>query len=302
MGERKVLNKYIPPDFDPSKIPRRKLGRKEDRQTKVRMMLPFSLRCNDCGNFIYKGTKFNATKETAEEDYLGLPIYRFHFRCPRCSNGLAMKTDPKNSDYVCELGATRNFEPWKEEERQAEGAKREREEEEAGDKMRELENRTADNKAEMDILNALDEMRALKARQQGVTPGQALAALDRGQPPAPPGGGAPGGDGAGDGGLTADEAAALAAIRARTGPAFIRRLEDDGPVPGPAAATAAAPGKPRAKSKRPAALVVVKKAPAKKAKPAEPDAGEGAATEAGPEAGGGGLLGLGAYGSDSDSE
>ena len=138
MGERKVPNKYIPPDFDPSKIPRRKLGRKEDRQTKVRMMLPFSLRCNDCGNFIYKGTKFNATKETAEEDYLGLPIYRFHFRCPRCSNGLAMKTDPKNSDYVCELGATRNFEPWKEEERQAEGAKREREEEEAGDKMREL--------------------------------------------------------------------------------------------------------------------------------------------------------------------
>ena len=31
-------------------------------------------------------------------------------------------------------------------------------------------------------------------------------------------------------------------------------------------------------------------------------AGEGAVTEAGPEAGGGGLLGLGAYGSDSDSE
>ena len=154
----------------------------------------------------------------------------------------------------------------------------------------------------MDILNALDEMRALKARQQGVTPGQALAALDRGQPPAPPGGGAPGGDGAGNGGLTADEAAALAAIRARTGPAFIRRLEDDGPVPGPAAATAEAPGKPRAKPKRPAALVVVKKAPAKKARPAEPDAGEGAATEAGAEAGGGGLLGLGAYGSDSDSE
>lgn len=26
-----------------------------------------------------------------------------------------MKTDPKNSDYVVESGATRNFEPWREE-------------------------------------------------------------------------------------------------------------------------------------------------------------------------------------------
>ncbi|KAG9102831.1 protein CWC16, partial [Ceratobasidium sp. 370] len=60
MAERKVLNKYYPPDFDPSKIPRRS-GPKNSQQV-VRLMAPFSI----CGEFIYKGKKFNARKETVE--------------------------------------------------------------------------------------------------------------------------------------------------------------------------------------------------------------------------------------------
>ncbi|EGG09645.1 uncharacterized protein MELLADRAFT_30833, partial [Melampsora larici-populina 98AG31] len=115
MSERKVLNKYYPPDFDPAKIPRRKLGK--DRQQVVRLMAPFSMQCKSCTEFIYKGKKFNARKEAAAgEHYFGIKIFRFYIKCPRCSNEITFKTDPKNSDYVAEHGAQRNFEPWREEE------------------------------------------------------------------------------------------------------------------------------------------------------------------------------------------
>eukprot|EP01121_Diplochlamys_sp_Union-15-3_P021272 TRINITY_DN8577_c0_g1_i4.p1 TRINITY_DN8577_c0_g1~~TRINITY_DN8577_c0_g1_i4.p1 ORF type:complete len:136 (-),score=24.93 TRINITY_DN8577_c0_g1_i4:1-408(-) len=122
MGERKVLNKYYPPDFDPSLIPKR--TKPKNDQVKVRMMTPMSIRCLSCGEYIYKGKKFNARKETVTgEEYLGIKIFRFYLKCPRCSSEITLKTDPKNSDYVCEMGATRNFEPWREQDKQIEEAK-----------------------------------------------------------------------------------------------------------------------------------------------------------------------------------
>jgi hypothetical protein len=39
------------------------------------------MRCNTCGEYIYKGKKFNARKEDVEnESYLGLRIYRFYIK------------------------------------------------------------------------------------------------------------------------------------------------------------------------------------------------------------------------------
>ena len=52
MGERKVISKYYPPDFDPAKVPRGK--RAELNMLKVRMMLPMSIRCGTCGTFMAK--------------------------------------------------------------------------------------------------------------------------------------------------------------------------------------------------------------------------------------------------------
>ena len=53
------------------------------------------------------------------EEYLGITVYRFYFKCPQCSAELVMKTDPKNSDYTVEAGASRNYEPWRDADAQA---------------------------------------------------------------------------------------------------------------------------------------------------------------------------------------
>lgn len=49
------------------------------------------------------------------QTYLGIQIFRFYFKCTKCSAEIAFKTDPQNSDYVVESGASRNFEPWRDE-------------------------------------------------------------------------------------------------------------------------------------------------------------------------------------------
>lgn len=141
----------------------------KDLQHKVRLMAPFSMRCNTCGEYIYKGKKFNARKETVEgEVYLGIKIFRFYIRCTRCSAEITFKTDPQNTDYVAENGVSRNFEPWRDEEAASEDLKRQQEEEEEYDPMKALENRTMDSKREMDILDALDEIRTRNARSERV--------------------------------------------------------------------------------------------------------------------------------------
>ena len=147
---------------------------------KVRMMLPMSVRCNTCGNFMYKGTKFNTRMEDVKgEDYLGIRIYRFYYKCTNCSAEFCMKTDPQTTDYIVEAGATRNYEPWKDRQEAIDAAKKRREKEEKGDAMKALENKTLDSKREMDIMTALDEMKSLKSRHENIDYDVALKALQK---------------------------------------------------------------------------------------------------------------------------
>lgn len=168
MAERKVINKYYPPDFDPSLV-HRGMGGGGARSHKVRLMAPFSMRCNSCGEYIYKGKKFNARKDIVwNEEYLGIKVYRFFIRCPTCANEISFKTDPKNSDYVCEDGASRNFEAWREEAYEHEANTFRKQLEEEMDPMRKLENKTIDAKREIQILEALDELKTRNARNETI--------------------------------------------------------------------------------------------------------------------------------------
>ena len=65
MGERKKLTMYYPPDFDPRLVPRQK--REKNFTCEVRMMLPFSVQCNRCGEVMYMGKKFIISDEFYEK-------------------------------------------------------------------------------------------------------------------------------------------------------------------------------------------------------------------------------------------
>jgi len=165
MGERKVLNKYIPADFDPQLVPRSK--KPKDDLVPVRMMLPFSIQCSTCSSFLYRGRKFNSKKEAMkgiEGKYLGIQRYRFYIKCTDCARPITFLTDPKNADYEMESGGTRNYEVWHDESKTNAENKTTVEMEEQMDSMKALENRVAESQREMAEMDALEEIRAMNER------------------------------------------------------------------------------------------------------------------------------------------
>jgi flagellar motility protein MotE (MotC chaperone) len=157
MSERKVINKYIPADFDPSKIKR--IRKPKDPRIESRIMLPMSIQCLRCGEFMYKGKKFNGKKEDAAQMYLNrIKIYRFYIKCTACSNELTFLTDPANSDYKMESGAKRNFEPWKVRAAEETEEKNKKEAEEKNDLLKKLENKQEEMRLQLQQQRELEEL------------------------------------------------------------------------------------------------------------------------------------------------
>lgn len=189
MSERKAINKWYPPDFDPSKVKKVKKRKKKGQAAwpTVRLMVPFSMKCLKCNEYIPQSRKFNARKETTAQDYLGIKIYRFHVKCPRCFNDLVFSTDPKTGDFLCISGCKPNYERKKvvgreetteemiarleEEDRQEQLAK-EREkhpgvtEGETG--LEQLEKRLKQQQAEQEMLDEIDELQEKNRRLRGL--------------------------------------------------------------------------------------------------------------------------------------
>eukprot|EP00762_Andalucia_godoyi_P000555 ANDGO_05311.mRNA.1 Coiled-coil domain-containing protein 94 homolog len=163
MSERKVFSKYYPPDFDPSKVPRRKAKDVSSgpRQVKIRMMLPINVQCSTCGEIIKSDTKFNARKEAVQgEKYLGsITVLRFYMKCPMCAAEFTIRTDPEHFDYAAENGCKRLYSLLKEEADRKAKVKDEKESLES-DPLKLLEARTAENKAEMEAKQAIDALQS----------------------------------------------------------------------------------------------------------------------------------------------
>ncbi|KAM9393771.1 splicing factor YJU2-like [Pholidichthys leucotaenia] len=81
---------------------------------------------------------------------------------------LSNQSDPENTDYAMEHGATRNFQAEKLIEEEEKRIQQEREEEELNNPMKVLENRTKDSKMEMEMLENLQELKELNQRQTQV--------------------------------------------------------------------------------------------------------------------------------------
>ncbi|XP_067270974.1 probable splicing factor YJU2B [Pseudorasbora parva] len=122
MGERKGVNKYYPPDFDPAKHgsingywkthPLRERARKLSQGILIiRFEMPYNIWCDGCKNHIGMGVRYNAEKSKVGT-YYTTPIYRFRMKCHLCVNYIEMQTDPATCDYVIVSGAQRKEERW----------------------------------------------------------------------------------------------------------------------------------------------------------------------------------------------
>lgn len=121
MGERKGVNKYYPPDYDPRRGGLNKFQgthalRERARKLHlgiliIRFEMPYNIWCEGCNKHIGMGVRYNAEKKKVGM-YYSTPIYQFRMKCHLCDNYFEIKTDPANLDYEIVSGARRQEKRW----------------------------------------------------------------------------------------------------------------------------------------------------------------------------------------------
>lgn len=165
-----MMNRYYPPDFDPSKLlPASAIRQKRTsgpRQLQIRMMLPFTMRCDHCGQFLYIATKFNSRCEKIPgKTELGLNAYRFYGSCKHCKGEFIFRTDPDHSDYLLESGGTRSYEAHKDADYAEAEVAKSKADAEAESESQALENKIYDTAEEMRKMEELGELRSINKRE-----------------------------------------------------------------------------------------------------------------------------------------
>ena len=110
MSDRKNVNKYYPPDFDPSKgslntqqgqhVLRKRANKLSEGILVIRFEMPFNCWCLKCKAHIGKGVRYNAEKSAAGK-YFSTTIWNFRMKCHLCNNPFLVRTDPKTAQYLC---------------------------------------------------------------------------------------------------------------------------------------------------------------------------------------------------------
>eukprot|EP00792_Barthelona_sp_PAP020_P001750 TRINITY_DN1281_c0_g1_i1.p1 TRINITY_DN1281_c0_g1~~TRINITY_DN1281_c0_g1_i1.p1 ORF type:complete len:221 (+),score=73.98 TRINITY_DN1281_c0_g1_i1:28-690(+) len=104
MAERKGVQRYIRPENDFG-IQNNKGKRKKRDYVESRIECPFTIQCDECNDYLYRGTKFHTHKYVVkDEDYLGFKLFEFHLHCKTCGNVVILRTDPQNATFIVKEG------------------------------------------------------------------------------------------------------------------------------------------------------------------------------------------------------
>lgn len=173
MAERKTVNKYYPPDWEPSKgsinkfrksHPLRERARKLDQGILViRFELPYNIWCDGCNNHVGMGVRYNAEKSKVGM-YYTTPIYKFRMKCHLCDNHFEIQSDPQNLDYVILNGARRQERRWDIEDNEQIKVDREESRKLSRDPMFKLEHEVIDKKKSLENKSSIDNLEEFQGR------------------------------------------------------------------------------------------------------------------------------------------